>query len=55
MEPTFWEIVLDHWTVTIFLPAVLLLIAALAITTRIMDLADQRRRSDGRGRRPSGR
>jgi hypothetical protein len=54
MDPTFWEIVLDHWTVTIFLPAVLVLIAALAITTRIMDLADQRR-SNGRGRQPGRR
>jgi hypothetical protein len=32
-----WEIVLDYWTVTIFLPAVLLLIALIAIITRIAD------------------
>jgi hypothetical protein len=32
-----WEIVLDYWTVTIFLPAVLLLIALLAMITRITD------------------
>jgi hypothetical protein len=32
-----WEIVLDYWTVTIFLPAVLLLIVLLAIITRISD------------------
>jgi hypothetical protein len=32
-----WETVLDYWTVTIFLPAVLLLIALLAIITRITD------------------
>jgi hypothetical protein len=32
-----WEIVLDYWTVTIFLPAVLLLIALLALITRISD------------------
>jgi hypothetical protein len=32
-----WEIVLDYWTVTIFLPAVLLLIMLLAIITRISD------------------
>lgn len=55
MDPTFWEIVMDHWTVTIFLPAVLLLIAALAIITRMMDLADQQRRTDGRGRPPGRR
>lgn len=34
---TTWDIVLDYWTVTIFLPAVLLLIATLAIITRISD------------------
>jgi hypothetical protein len=34
---TTWDIVLDYWTVTIFLPAVLLLIAMLAIITRISD------------------
>ncbi len=32
-----WDIVLDYWTVTLFLPAVLLLIALLAIITRIAD------------------
>ena len=32
-----WDIVLDYWTVTIFLPAVLLLIALLAMITRITD------------------
>jgi hypothetical protein len=32
-----WEWILDYWTVTIFLPAVLLLIALLAIITRIAD------------------
>jgi hypothetical protein len=32
-----WEIVLDYWTVTIFLPAVLLLIVLLAVITRISD------------------
>jgi hypothetical protein len=32
-----WEFILDYWTVTIFLPAVLLLIALLAIMTRIAD------------------
>ena len=36
-----WDIVLDYWTVTMFLPTVLLLIALLAIITRISD----RRRS----------
>jgi hypothetical protein len=32
-----WDIVLDYWTVTLFLPAVLLLIALLALITRIAD------------------
>lgn len=32
-----WDIVLTYWTVTIFLPAVLLLIVILAIITRITD------------------
>ena len=32
-----YDWILDYWTVTIFLPAVLLLIVALAIVTRIMD------------------
>jgi hypothetical protein len=32
-----WEIVLDYWTVTLFLPAVLLLIVMLAVITRISD------------------
>ena len=32
-----WDIVLDYWTVTIFLPAVLLLIVLLAVITRIAD------------------
>jgi hypothetical protein len=34
-KPYDW--ILDYWTVTIFLPAVLLLIVSLAIVTRIMD------------------
>jgi hypothetical protein len=32
-----YEWILDYWTVTIFLPAVLLLIVILAVITRIMD------------------
>jgi hypothetical protein len=32
-----YDWILDYWTVTIFLPAVLLLIVALAMITRIMD------------------
>lgn len=32
-----YDWILDYWTVTIFLPAVLLLIVVLAAITRIMD------------------
>lgn len=32
-----YDWILNYWTVTIFLPAVLLLIVVLAIITRIMD------------------
>jgi hypothetical protein len=32
-----YDWILDYWTVTIFLPTVLLLIAVLAIVTRISD------------------
>jgi len=32
-----YDWILDYWTVTIFLPTVLLLIAVLAIITRISD------------------
>ena len=32
-----YDWILDYWTVTIFLPAVLLLIVVLAIITRISD------------------
>jgi hypothetical protein len=32
-----YDWILDYWTVTIFLPTVLLLIVALAVVTRIMD------------------
>ena len=32
-----YDWILDYWTVTIFLPAVLLLIATLAVITRISD------------------
>ena len=34
---TTWDIVLDYWTVTLFLPSVLLLLAILAIITRLAD------------------
>lgn len=32
-----WDWVLDYWTVTIFLPSVLLLIVILAVITRLAD------------------
>jgi hypothetical protein len=38
-----YDWILDYWTVTIFLPAVLLLIAILAIITRISDRKAERK------------
>ncbi|HLU59465.1 MAG TPA: hypothetical protein VKZ81_28725 [Pseudonocardia sp.] len=40
-KPYDW--VFDYWTVTIFLPAVLLLIVALAVITRITDKKSERK------------
>jgi hypothetical protein len=37
-----YDWILDYWTVTIFLPAVLLLIVILATITRIMDKKSER-------------
>ena len=34
---TTWDIVLHYWTVTIFVPAILLIIATLAVLTRVID------------------
>lgn len=34
---TMWDIVLSHWTVTLFVPAILIVIAALAVITRVVD------------------
>ncbi|HYH33374.1 MAG TPA: hypothetical protein VD903_23630 [Pseudonocardia sp.] len=38
-----FEVALDYWTVTMFLPAVLLLLASLAIITRFADRKAERR------------
>jgi hypothetical protein len=32
-----WETMLDYWTVTLFLPTVLILLVVLAIITRVSD------------------
>jgi hypothetical protein len=32
-----WETMLDYWTVTLFLPAVVIVLASLAIITRFAD------------------
>jgi len=32
-----WEVMLDYWTVTIFLPAILILLAVIALITRLAD------------------
>ena len=34
---TTWDIVLHYWTVTMFVPGVLLVIVALAMITRMVD------------------
>lgn len=34
---TVWDVVLHYWTVTIFVPAVLLVLVALAFVTRMVD------------------
>jgi hypothetical protein len=34
---TTWDVILHYWTITMFVPAVLLVIATLAVTTRMVD------------------
>lgn len=34
---TTWDVILHYWTVTMFVPAVLLVIVALAMITRMVD------------------
>jgi hypothetical protein len=34
---TTWDVILHYWTVTIFVPAILLMIATLAVITRVID------------------
>ena len=41
--------ILDYWPITIFMPAVLLLIATLALITRSWDKRDQEAREAARG------
>lgn len=40
----FWDFVVDHWSVTILLPTILVVIAALAFVTRMWDRHEERRR-----------
>ncbi|MGE3286091.1 MAG: hypothetical protein AB7J32_08310 [Pseudonocardia sp.] len=40
----FWDFVGDHWSVTILLPTILLVIALLAVVTRVWDKREARRR-----------
>jgi hypothetical protein len=51
MPHAFWDFVFDHWSVTLLLPAVLLLMAALAFPTRVMD---EREEPNRRCRRSPG-
>ena len=32
-----WDVILNYWTVTMFVPAILLMIATLAVITRVVD------------------
>jgi hypothetical protein len=34
---TWWDVVLDYWTVTIFLPSILLILFIIGLITRITD------------------
>jgi hypothetical protein len=34
---TTWDVILHYWTVTMFVPLVLLVIATLAVLTRVID------------------
>jgi hypothetical protein len=34
---TVWDVILHYWTVTMFVPAILLTIATLAVLTRVID------------------
>jgi hypothetical protein len=34
---TTWDVILHYWTITMFVPAILLVIATLAIVTRVVD------------------
>jgi hypothetical protein len=48
MYRTWWDVVLHNWPMTIFVPTILVVLATLAVITRIMDGAD------GTGRATSG-
>lgn len=37
MRDSIWEVILNYWTVTIFLPAILVVLTIFAIITRITD------------------
>ena len=43
MNVTWWDVVLHHWPMTIFVPAILILLFALTVVTRIMDGRDRGR------------
>jgi hypothetical protein len=34
---TVWDVILHYWTVTMFVPAILLIIVTLAVVTRMVD------------------
>lgn len=43
MEDTPWDIMLDYWPVTIFLPVIAIILITLAVITRIWDNRDHNR------------
>ena len=34
---TIWDVILHYWTITIFVPLILVLIATMAVLTRVID------------------
>jgi hypothetical protein len=56
MYRTWWDVVLHNWPMTIFVPAILLVLAVLAVVTRIMDGVDASRaaKTDGGTTRSGG-
>jgi hypothetical protein len=52
MDRDIWALVLDYWGVTLFVPAILLILMLLSVVTRLWD-GHQRRRDASRTREAS--